>query len=163
MNNKIVLDEESQEFQAIKLEWFKKAGNIKSSEELVKFIDHLLNDYEHDYGTMVRAISAMTLATAYMGAAIEGITGFQAGFVMWDFIRWWQYPDNKTGMRLVNYDNMLYPQYYERFSKTISKATWEKLQEEAKKKLEEGLGVDEVRKHWQSIIDGVVPFGYEVE
>ena len=163
MNNKIVLDEESKDFQDIKSEWFKKAHNIKSVEELVKFIDHLLNDYEHDYGTVVRAISAMTFATACMGATIEGITGFQAGFVMWDFIKLWEYPDNKTGMRLVNYDNMLYPQYDEYFSKVISKATWEELQAEAKKNLEEGAGADKVQEHWQSIIDGVVPFGFEVK
>ena len=56
-----------------------------------------------------------------------------------------------------------YPQYENSFSKTISKYTWEKLQEEAKRKLEEGVGVDKVQEHWQSIIDGVVPFGYEVE
>ena len=163
MNNKIVLDEESKDFQDIKSEWFKKAHNIKSVEELVKFIDHLLNDYEHDYGTVVRAISAMTLATAHMGATIEGITGFQAGFVMWDFIKLWEYPDNKTGMRLVDYDKMLYPQYDEYFSKVISKATWEELQAEAKKKLEEGAGADKVQEHWQSLIDGVVPFGFEVK
>lgn len=163
MTNKIMLDEESKEFQEVKQEWFKQAKEIKSIEELTGFINHLLNDYVHDYGTVVRAISAMTFATACMGATIEGITGFQAGFVMWDFIRWWQYPDNKTGMRLLDYDKMLYPQYNKHFSKIISKATWEKLQEEAKRKLEEGAGVDKVQKHWQSIIDGVVPFGFEVE
>ena len=163
MTNKIMLDEESKEFQEVKQEWFKQAKEIKSIEELTGFIKHLLNDYVHDYGTVVRAISAMTFATACMGAAIEGITCFQAGFVMWDFIRLWQYPDNKTGIRLVNFDNMLYPQYENRFSKTILKDTWEKLQEEAKRKLEEGAGVDKVQEHWQSIIDGVVPFGFEVE
>ena len=30
---------------------------------------------------------------------------------MWEFIKHWNYTDNKTGMKMVNYDDMLYPQY----------------------------------------------------
>lgn len=51
---------------------------------------------------------------------------------MWEFIRHWNRENNKTGMRLVDYDNMLYPQYEDDFQKTITPSTWEAIQREAK-------------------------------
>lgn len=164
-----ILNEESEEFAKIKAEWFREAKQVKNEEELAKFIHHLLNDYQHDYGTVVRAISAMALAAAWMGAAKEGITGFQASFVLWDFIKNWSYPNNKTGLRIIDYDKMLYPQYEKNFAgKIITKATWELLQKEAKNRLENipfelSTNPTKVQAHLQSIVDGVVPFGYEVE
>ena len=164
MSEKIVLNEESKEFKKIKKEWNRQAREIKNQEELVQFIDHILNDYKHDYGTTVRAISAMILATASMGADLMGITIFQDGIIMWDFILNWMYTDNKTGLKIVDYDNMLYPQYEDRFQKTISKDVWKDLRKEAKHKIKnEGCACERVVRHWQSIVEGVVPFGYEVK
>lgn len=162
---KMVLDEEDENFPKIKEEWFTKARNIESTEELKAFIDHLFNDYVHDYGTVVHAISASVLATAWMGSSTQGITGFQAGFIMWDFIKKWSFSTNKTGLKLIDYDKMLYPQYEKKFDKKISSSTWNMLKSEAKKRLEDSPFelATRVRAHLQSIVDGVVPFGYEVE
>ena len=56
---------------------------------------------------------------------------------MWDFIRDWQYRDNECGLKIVDYDLMLYPQYEYKFTeKTISEWQWEALQEKAKKELD---------------------------
>lgn len=162
---KIVLDEDDENFPKIKEEWFAKARNIENTKELMAFINHLFNDYSHDYGTVVHAISASVLATAWMGASTEGITGFQASCIMWLFIKNWSYPNNKTGLAIINFDNMLYPQYEKKFSKRITSSIWEALQKEAKNRLETSSdhAHPDVVAHWQSIVDGVVPFGYEVD
>ena len=62
-----------------------------------------------------------------------------------------------------HYDNMLYPQYEEKMDKTIRKSNWDYIQSEAKKNLENTpYAHPNVIKHWQSIVDGIVPFGYRV-
>ena len=161
---KIALNEESDEFEKIKEEWHKEAAEIRTSDELAKFADHLFNDYIHDYGTVVHAVAAIALAGAWLGSYKEGITGFQAGFVMWEFIRNWNHKGNKTGMKILDYDDMLYPQCQDRYEKVISQSTWERLQEEAKKNL---CSIENahpyVVEHWKSIVNGVVPFGYAVK
>lgn len=144
-------------------EWFEQAADVKTVEELSAFVNHMLNDYNHDYGTICHAIGACAVAAAWLGAHVEGITGFQASFVMWDFIRYWQKRNNKCGLKLVDYDDLLYPQYAYKFEKTISKDVWENVQKEAKKNLDtEDFACGEVRRHWARIVDGVVPFGYSV-
>lgn len=149
-------------------DWYSEAHEVRLN-SLREFVDRVMNDYRHDYGTVCKAIAASALAAAYAAdhsdGARGGITGFQAGFVMWEFIRGWMFNDNKTGLRIVDYDNMLYPQYEDRFEKTISKDTWKSLQEEAKKNLEARENANahpNVIAHWRSIIEGVVPFGYTV-
>jgi hypothetical protein len=85
---------------------------------------------------------------------------------MWSFVRKWLSEDGP--MKMVVYENMLYPQYDHRFQKTIDKDTWEWLQEQAKKNMYDSEisghpANSEVVKHWQSIVDGNVPFGYTVK
>lgn len=144
-------------------EWFEQAGEVKTIEELETFVNHILNDYEHDYGTACHAVAACALAGAWLGCHKEGLTGFQAGFVMWDFIKGWIKSENTCGMKLVDYDDMLYPQYDHKFEKTISQNTWHCLQEEAKRQLKEAGGAHpEVKAHWKNIAMGIVPFGYQV-
>ena len=145
-------------------EWFEQAGKVKTIEEFKTFVNHILNDYEHDYGTACHAVAACALAGAWLGCEKEGLTGFQAGFVMWDFIKGWIKSGNTCGMKLVDYDDMLYPQYEYKFEKTISQDTWNHLQEEAKRQLKESGGAHpEVKAHWQNIAMGIVPFGYQVK
>lgn len=144
-------------------EWFKEAGKM-TVDKLPEFMDRMLNGYIHDYGTAVHAIAACALAAAWAASEQEGITGFQAGFVMWDFIRGWNHTGNVTGMKLLDYDDMLYPQFAHKYDRTISKSTWENIQKEARNKLAEHQGAThpDVLAHWQSIVNGVVPFGYRV-
>ena len=93
-----------------------------------------------------------------------GITGAQAGFVMFDFIRDWQYRTNKSGLKIVDYDNMLDPRCEHSFQKTIKNYTWDALQTDAKMLLEQHAENTDPRivEHWKSIVDGNVPFGYSV-
>lgn len=135
---------------------------------LPEFVRHLAHDFEHDYGTICHAVAAAALGAAHAidhDAEQGGITGFQAGCIMWEFLRHWL--EEKGPLRLVRYEHMLYPQYAESFAKTITPDVWEFLQKEAKKLLAEpvrsSFAVPEVRDHWQSIADGRVPFGYVVK
>lgn len=153
--------------------WYADA-KTQTFETLPEFIRHVMNDYIHDYGTIVHAIGACCVATAWacneMPGAQGGITGFQASCVMWDFIRHWMYPGNKCGMRLIDYDDMLFPQYEYKFQKTISKETFENLQKEAAERIKKAEESDttfrphpDVLAHWKSIANGRAPFGYIVD
>lgn len=142
-------------------EWYKEAQDIKP-EDLPAFLERLQTRYEHDYGTICHAIAAGMIAT---GTAMNrgpqgGITGFQAGAIMWEFIRHWGHIEGPAS--LINYDYMLYPQYENRFT-TIDSETFAYLQNKAKEYLaEEDKGMADMRTHWQSIVDGKVPFGYTI-
>lgn len=148
-------------------EWFEQARKQKL-ETLPEFMNHILNDYYHDYGTICHAISACALAAAWTANSLDQgcITGFQSGAVMWDFIRQWEYRNNKTNLRIIDYDKMLYPQYKGYFEdRTISQTTWEALQNQAKRLLEEesNYAHEKVTEHWKNIVNGVVPFGYKIK
>lgn len=145
-------------------EWFEEAKK-QTLATLPKFMEHVLYDYLHDYGTICHAISACALAATYAADASDcgGITGFQAGFVMWNFVRQWIYPGNRSSLRIVDYDDMLYPQHESKFQKTITKTTWELLQKEAGERIKKYPEAhDTVKLHWASIVAGKVPFGYTV-
>jgi hypothetical protein len=147
-------------------EWYKEAKTI-TEETLPAFIHKLINDYVHDYGTICHAVAAAAIAGAY---AIEhsptgGITGFQSGAVMWEFVQEWLYERGKP-LALVRYENMLYPQYDFKFEKVIDEDTWTWLQEQAKKELDNASIADvapSVISHWKNIVAGKVPFGYKVK
>lgn len=147
-------------------QWFQDAAE-QTFDTLPEFIRHVMNDYYHDYGTVCHAISACAVATAWactkMDGACGGITGFQAGFVMWGFIRHWTYTNNKCGMKLLDYDNLLFPQYGYKFEKTISEETWRVVQTHAKSLLSERIDAHPaVIEHWKSIVDGNLPFGFKI-
>lgn len=143
-----------------------KRSNIKTFEDLTTFLKDVEEHYNCGYGEAPRAMAQAALAVAGYLARKFGITGFQAGFVMWDFIRDWNYRNNKTALRIVNYDDMLYPQYEDKFEKVITPDTWESIQKAAKENLETDYGYTvhpDVRAHWESIAAGKVPFGYTVK
>lgn len=150
------------EEMGIHKEWFVEAKTI-TAETLPAFIKKLTGDYNHDYGTIVHAIvaAAIAAANAVDKCPSGGITGFQASCVMWGFITQWMHYED-TPLRLVNYEHMLYPQYEYDFEKTISPETWKWLQEKAAELLRTKGACDSVKVHWQSIVDGNIPFGYTV-
>ena len=144
--------------------WFAEACKMKE-EELPDFFARIVHGYNHDYGTACHAVAACALAAAWAACGDNdiGLSGFQAGFVMWDFIKNWTKTANKCGLKLVDYDDFLYPQYWYKYEKTISRDIWEGIQKEAKHRLEtEGNVHPEVLNHWRKIAEGIVPFGYKV-
>ena len=82
---------------------------------------------------------------------------------MWDFIKNWTKMGNECGLKLVDYDDMLYPQYEEKFEKTICKDNFELIQKKAMENLEKSKDAHPaVIAHWRKIANGEVPFGYRV-
>ena len=147
--------------------WYDEAKK-ETLQTLPFFLSHLMEDYEHDYGTICHAITAGGIATmsAMNNSEHGGITGFQAGCIMWEFIRHWNHEGNKTGLKIIDFDNMLYPQYNDRFSQVLSKDVWVNIQKQAKLLLdtrEKDQVHENVRLHWEHIVSGKVPFGYVVE
>lgn len=164
MEKKIITEE-----MHVEKEWFEQARK-QTIVTLPDFMNHVMGDYVHDYGTICHAVSACAIAAIFAANNHEsgGITGFQSGFIMWDVIRQLSFRSNKCGMELVDYDGMLYPQYASEYERTISPAIWKSLQEAAKEKIKEdeengGFASPEVVQHWKSIVNGTVPFGYKVE
>jgi hypothetical protein len=92
-----------------------------------------------------------------------GITGFQAGFILSRFMA----AENsiRGPWQIRRFENMLYPQYEYHFDKTISEGTWQWLQKEASVLMSAkdlGIANSAVMDHWNKIVSGIVPFGYEV-
>ncbi len=129
------------------------------------FMSKLNDEYHHDYGTIVHATTAVAYqaAHAFNKTPQGGITGFQASCVMWEFIKRWMHYDG--AMRLLQFSDMLYPQHNEKFQKVLPEESFVWLQGEARKKLEEsGNSANlNVVNHWQSIVNGEVPFGWTVD
>jgi hypothetical protein len=144
--------------------WFAEAEKM-TEDELPDFCARIIHGYNHDYGTMCHAVAACALAAAWAACRDKdvGLSEFQAGFVMWDFIKNWTKIGNECGLKLVDYDDMLYPQYEEKFEKTICKDTFELIQKKAMENLEKSKYVHpDVIAHWKKIANGEVPFGYRV-
>lgn len=137
-------------------------------ESMDALLKELIETYEYDYGSICQMIGLYAVLAARKADQSEagGITGFQANGVMWEFIQKWMHI--KGAMRLVNYNDMLYPQYEEEFQKFISCDTANWLKETAQKKLDEIKTADydvseTVIEHWMSIAAGMIPFGYKVK
>lgn len=141
-----------------------KRSTIKTKDELFSLISEVESKFNCGYGEAPRAIAQASVAVAEYLLSSMGCTGFQAGCVLWDIIKDLQYSNNTCGMRLIDYDKMLFPQYLDTFSKTISKDTWQAIQDKAKKNLEaeKDFANSNVVFHWKSIVSGNIPFGYEV-
>lgn len=158
---KIQLDEGTAQTKEVIDVWFKG-----TPESIDTFIEELHTNYDHDYGTVVYAMAAVALQAArkFNNGDQGGITGFQAGCVMWEFVK--RFMHLKGPLKLVQYENMLYPQYFNKFDQTISEDTWKWLKVEAMQKLIDSGNHEhthpDVVAHWKSIVDGVVPFGYVV-
>lgn len=148
---------------------YEKAQKVKTKKELDTLLKEIMDPKSeaNDYGKICYAMAAAMEATLnYINRGPNGgITGFQASMIGWEMVmKLLVHGENKCGLRLVDYENMLYPQYEDKFEKTIDKDTWEALQKEAKKRLAEVKGAHpEVIKHWKKIAEGKVPFGYKVK
>lgn len=142
-----------------------KRKKIETFDDLIEFLTYVKDNCNYDYGVAPRSIAQASLAVAWYFSNIFGIIGFQSGFVMTDFIRDWRYQNNKLGFKIVNYDDLLYPQYEDYFDKVISKDNWKKLQEEVRERLDNDSNgaSSKVIMHWLRIVNGEVPFGFKVE
>ncbi len=161
MVEKIKVTEES----GIHKEWMERAKKISSTKELADFVDELLNKYSHDYGTICHAIAAAAIAGANCveKSPQGGITGFQAGCVMWQIIGGWGSFD-KGPKQMVQWYHLLYPQYDAELPRTISAEAFKEVVKEAKKILPT-LGDTAsitVLGRMKLIAEGILPNGMEL-
>lgn len=144
--------------------WYSEAKE-QTLETLPAFMKKIL-DEPQNYDSIVEAIAACAVGAAWAADHSDkgGITGFQGSCVMWRFVQYWMHLQDSCGLRLINYEEMLYPQYEYKFTeKTISKETWSAMKKKAAELWLEGKGAERVRDHWHSIMEGNVPFGYKVK
>ena len=121
--------------------------------------------YDFDYSATPEMIAACCEATAHALSDKYGITGFQASWVGLRFLWRFNGYGSKCGFKILDYDNMLYPQSAYRFDKVIGRSVMEDLETEARKLIEsknkEKIHPD-VWKHWESLADGNPPFGFRL-
>jgi hypothetical protein len=125
----------------------------KSKKELHEYIDSLV-DREHDYGTCCYAMSLAALAAFNYVAHTLGCTGFQASCADLNFIGRTRHM--KHGFRIIDYENLLYPQYLtdERFPthQQLLSQNREELAKAARELLAtRDLACDEVRERWEYV------------
>lgn len=147
------------EEQGIHKQWYEDAKKVSTLDELMAFVKHVTTDYDHDYGTICHAVASAALAAAWCvdRSGQGGITGFQAGAIMWEFITHWNHqPDDLLG--LTDYGNILYPQYDDKFG-TVPADFVTKLKEKAQANLSEFKGAHpEVVARWRAVAAGDIPF-----
>ncbi len=153
------------EEMGIHKDWYKERP--KTPDELAAFAKRLLTEYHHDYGTICHAAAALALAGCRLINSDQdqgGVTGFQASAIFWEFARGWM-PGQFEGpsAKILFMREMLYPQNEKTF-RTISLETFGWIQDQAKRLLQsDGTSAQrDVVAHWQSIVDGAVPFGYRI-
>lgn len=163
----IALDEEKD--AAVIEAWYAEAKKATPA-NFAEFVRKLMNDYEHDYGTICHAVAAAALAAAHAvdRSPSGGITGFQAQMIFWQFFRKWGAfsGDDEGPVGLRFYKQMIYPQCREKFEKTMPVETKDRIVELAKAELAktDARNMDpEVRKHMQEVADGFLPWGYTVK
>lgn len=146
--------------------WKRQAKEVCTLEQLVSFIRSLDENYHHDYGTQVHASAAAMMAAFWCFDRISargGMTGFQASCVGWMIAK--ELLSFEGPARLQKFEDLLFPQYSEKFEKVISADSWAWLQKRAGELLAEHPGDEvhnDVRRHWRSITAGEIPFGFRV-
>ena len=158
--------------QEFRDQFYEIAKSVNTKEELYQFID-FANNYPVGYAGVVYVHSAAMIATQRilnLGPG-GGITGFQAGRIGWEMVEKFMMVGD-CGLSIIDWQKMLYPQYKEKFEKTISREIFEGLQKKAKEILDKANNDESingnslhpaVRKHMESIVKGVVPFGYIIK
>lgn len=161
------ISEEDADFKSVREEWAKRAKACHTTDDLKAFVDELLSN-TYDYGSVVHACFAAAMAgfNVIERSPQGGITGFQAGCLMWMFVRQFSSHGPDAILHLRNWTMALYPQYEDEFAHEVDSKTMARLVEMAKAKLNETRNLTTVHPsvlaHWEAIASGVVPFGLTV-
>lgn len=145
---------------------YQEVYDLGSTEAVTRALPELAEKYCQTYEGTAEFIGTYLAALGNQMCKEIGTTGFQKSHTLFKFIFAFNFQHNKTGLKLVNYDDMLYPQYAYLFAPVISQTVWKNLQAQAEKLLQEHEGEyvhPDVRMHWQRIADGNVPHGYTVK
>ncbi len=136
---------------------YAKAAEVKTAEDFTALIREM-DEYAHDYGTIVYACAAAAIAGFNVMDRTKsgGITGFQAGCIMWEMV-------HKFGMfsegpmRIQDFDKLRYPQYDKDWPIRISPDSAAILQQRAALTAAEPHIHEEVKRRNQEIAAGNFP------
>ena len=142
--------------------WYKRASEV-TLETFGYLINELLHDYNLDYGSKIHAAAACTIAMFNVCGDVFGFSYFQSSKSIMQVFYKMNYSFNKTGIRALNYDDMLYPQHQDKF-RSIRRDTMNLLKQRADELIAENKSTAAplVLHHWKTISSGIVPFGYYI-
>ena len=133
---------------------------IESLDDLKKFIMEMVQNGQ-SYDTAPYAVALASYATFKYMALRLGISGFQASWADMQFIK--RTRKMKDGFRIINYSELLYPQYEYKFNLNMDKLIEENIEHlkpRAIELLEENKNDDgsysaheDVVKHWKRIAE----------
>jgi hypothetical protein len=138
----------------------------KSEKELIDFIHAMkaegeaCDGPEEGYGKAVYVMSLIATAAFYYAAGVVGSTGFQASCADMDILK--RTRGYKAGFRIIDYENLLYPQYLndEHFPnrKTLLMENKDALARIAREKLAENITMAKaVRKRMEYVANLSTP------
>ncbi len=111
---------------------YAKAAEVRTPEDFAALIHEMEQD-EFDYGRIAYACCAAAFAGFNVMNRTKngGITGFQAGCMMWEMVhKFGMFSDGP--LRIQDFDNLRYPQYDHKWTVRISQEDANTLMERAK-------------------------------
>jgi len=80
---------------------------------------------------------------------------------MWNFIQEWMAIDGPA--KLIRYHNFLYAHNADDMAPVLKPESFAWLQDEARKRLDRGIGSEANMEHWRRIVAGELPFGWGLD
>ena len=147
----------SEEFSKMEMPW---PDNIQ---ELTSYIEETKEKYNTSYNDAAYGPALAAIAAFNYTATQMGLSGFQASYSEMLFLK--KLRNIKHGFKILNFDNLLYPQYLKDFNlsaETLIRKNLDELKKAAKEGLERGLNASqEVRDHWTYITE--IPDSEKIE
>jgi len=144
---------------------FKQAENVKK-EYLADFFSQIFseeNSNEQDVDAIVAGMMALFTA---MSEKLSYTEEDGKSKVFWKFVREFCYPENRTMIKMIDFDWFMFPQFKDRFDRIIPKDVYETMKDICEGKLndlaDDDRISDETRKHWRHIVHGNLPYGYKI-
>lgn len=132
---------------------------ISSKEDLISMINQV-EEYYPDYGASCHVVAALMLAAGRYSSYRYDVTNFMAGCVIWEVIeRFGVFGKGKKA--IINWANMLYPQYDYTMPRSIDRKTFEWVVALSKKE-DLTRGTDAVINRIKCLQQGNVPEGFYI-
>ena len=145
-------------------ELYEKVKKVKTPDDFKKFYIEMSKTITEENSEDM--IAAIILAAAQMAVGdFPKLVGAKAkaGAIMWNFIRHWMPEFAFSPLRILIYEDLLYPQFEKNF-RTIDDSINVWIVDQAKRLLEsQKASSPALKAHWQSIVDGTLPYHLELE
>ena len=161
----VPIKDEEQWLNELEVEWWSQAQKIDTVEKACEFGRHIMDDYEHTFGSTILAGSVMSYAMFMAWASEADATGFQAKLantLLFDRIAYGKQVDvaRKTGAPLsrhMYYGDMFTPEGMDSF-RTFSPRIKDWLRSEAQARLADPDKYDSATKaHLRKLAAGNYP------